>query len=78
MNLTCYNFTWVVDSAASFHVTYRRKNSGLLDLVHTDIYSMRDRTIDDALYFMTFMDDHFRKLWAYSFKSKDQILNVFK
>jgi hypothetical protein len=30
----------------------------LIDLVHTDLCSMRDKSIDDAIYFMTFVDDH--------------------
>jgi hypothetical protein len=54
------------------------KKSGLLDLVHTDLCSMRDKTIAGALYFVTFVDDNSRKLWAYSLKINDQVLNVFK
>jgi GAG-pre-integrase domain/Zinc knuckle len=34
------------------------KKSSLVDLMHTDLCSMGDRTIGGALYFMTFMDDH--------------------
>ena len=29
-------------------------------------------------YFVTFIDDHNRKLWAYVLKTKDQVLSVFK
>jgi Integrase core domain/GAG-pre-integrase domain len=54
------------------------KKSGLLDLMHIDLCSMGDITIGDVLYFMTFVDDHSRKLWAYSLKTNDQVLNVFK
>jgi hypothetical protein len=39
---------------------------------------MRDKTIAGALYFVTFVDDNSRKLWAYSLKINDQVLNVFK
>jgi hypothetical protein len=38
------------------------KKSDLLDLVHTNLCSMGDRTIGRALYFVTFVDDHSRKL----------------
>ncbi|GKV45166.1 hypothetical protein SLEP1_g52276 [Rubroshorea leprosula] len=31
-----------------------------------------------ALYFVTFIDDHSRKLWVYPLKTKDQVLDVFK
>jgi hypothetical protein len=39
---------------------------------------MRDRIINGALYFVTFVDNHSKKLWAYSLKTKDQVLNIFK
>ena len=29
-------------------------------------------------YFVTFIDDHSRKLWATLLKTKDQVLSVFK
>jgi hypothetical protein len=54
------------------------KKSGLLDLVHTDLFSMGDKNIGGALYFVTFVDDHSKKLWIYSLKTNDQVLNVFK
>ena len=28
--------------------------------------------------FVTFIDDHSRKVWAFALKSKDQVLDVFK
>jgi Integrase core domain len=54
------------------------KKSGLLDLVHSDLYSMRDRIIGGALYFVTFVDDNSKKIWTYYLKSKDQVSDVFK
>jgi hypothetical protein len=48
MNLTCYNFTWVVDSATSFHVTYRRdlfssykeKNYDVIRIENNGVYKI--------------------------------------
>ena len=54
----------------------RRKN--ILDLVHTDVCSMSERFIGGALYFVTFIDDHSRKVWLHLLKSKDQVLDAFK
>ena len=54
----------------------RRKN--ILDLVHTDVCSMSERSIGGALYFVTFIDDHSRKVWLHLLKSKDQVLDAFK
>ena len=31
-----------------------------------------------ALYFVTFINDHSLKLWVFSLKSKDHVLDVFK
>ncbi|KAE8658916.1 hypothetical protein F3Y22_tig00116965pilonHSYRG00268 [Hibiscus syriacus] len=54
----------------------RRKN--ILDLIHTDICSISKRSIGGALYFLTFIDDHSRKVWVHLLKSKDQVLDAFK
>ncbi|RVW14202.1 Retrovirus-related Pol polyprotein from transposon TNT 1-94 [Vitis vinifera] len=50
----------------------------ILDLVHTDVYCMQSNTLGGTLYYVTFIDDHSRKAWAYALKSKDQVLDVFK
>ncbi|KAJ0859638.1 putative RNA-directed DNA polymerase [Helianthus annuus] len=59
------------------HPPHRRNN--ILDLVHSDVCGpMKTRTLGGCLYFVTFIDDHSRKVWAYTLKSKDQVLDVFK
>ena len=50
----------------------------ILDLVHTDVCTMQSYTLGGALYYVTFIDDHSRKVWAYALKSKDQVLDIFK
>ena len=59
-----------------------------LDRVYTDVCGpLRTKTpggsvdvlgISGALYFVTFIDDFSRKVWAYALKTKDQVINVFK
>jgi len=39
---------------------------------------MRTKTFGGGLYFVTFIDDHSRKIWVYVLKTKDQVLGVFK
>ena len=39
---------------------------------------MKTRTLGGSVYFVTFIDDHSRKLWVYTLKTKDQVLSVFK
>lgn len=54
----------------------RRKH--ILDLVHTNVCSMSEKSIGGASYFVTFIDDHSRKVWVRLLKSKDQVLYAFK
>jgi len=39
---------------------------------------MSDESISGCSYFITFIDDHSRKVWAFVWKSKDQVLDMFK
>ena len=39
---------------------------------------MQNRSIVGAFYFVTFIDDCCRKVWAFTLKSKDQMLDTFK
>ena len=62
----------------SFHsIPHSRKNEPLL-LVHTDVCSMTERSLGGANYFVSFIDDYSRKLWAYPIARKDQVLEKFK
>ena len=55
-----------------------RRRKSILDLVHTDVCSMTERSLGGAQYFVTFIDDHSRKVWVYMLKTKDQVLQSFK
>ena len=46
----------------------RRLN--VIDLIHTDVCTMQTRNIGGALYFVTFIDDHSRKVWGFALKTK--------
>jgi len=55
------------------------KKSKLLELVHSDVCGpLKVKSFTSALYFVTFIDDCFRKLWVYALKTKDQVLEKFK
>ena len=55
-----------------------RRRKHILDLVHSDVCSTSERSLGGAQYFVTFIDDHSRKLWVYPLKTKDQVLQAFK
>jgi len=54
----------------------RRQN--VLDLVHSDVCGPFKKSLGGARYFVTFIDDHSRKTWVYTLKTKDQVFQVFK
>lgn len=62
----------------AFKICHTAKKSNVLDLVNTNMCSIGDRTLGGTLYFVTFMDNHCKKLQAYAFKINDQVLEVFK
>ena len=49
----------------------------LLELVNTDVCCIDTKSHSGGQYFVTFIDDHSRKLWAYVLKTKDQVLSIF-
>ena len=53
----------------SFKCSPSTRNPSILDLVHSN---------GGCLYFVTFIDNHSRKLWVYTLKSKDHVLDLFK
>lgn len=64
-------------------VSFQRSDNGrrrkhILDLVHSDVCSTSERSLGGAQYFVTFIDDHSRKLWVYLLKRKDEVLRAFK
>ena len=62
----------------SFRLRLSMRRKALLKLVHTDVCSVTTKSHSGGRYFVTFIDDHSRKLWAYVLKTKDQVLSVFK
>ena len=53
-------------SGKQSRVAFRRfpsnRKPDILDLVHTDVCTMQSNTLGGALYYVTFIDDHSRKV----------------
>ena len=62
----------------AFYTYLPSRRPNVIDLIHTDVCTIQTRTIGGALYFVTFNDDHSRKVWGYALKTKDQVLDAFK
>ena len=76
---TCVHCFHGKQNRISFRRNIASRKSHVLDLVHLDVCGpLKVRTLGGDLYFVTFIDDHSRKVWAYTLKTKDQVLDVFK
>ena len=75
---TCSDCLFGKQHRVSFLTYFLHKRPHVLDLIHTDVCTMSDRSISGCSYFVTFIDDHSRKVWDFVLKSKDQVLDVFK
>jgi hypothetical protein len=63
----------------AFHTRPPHRVENVLHIVHTDVFSMTEKSLGGALYFVTFIDDHSRKIVLYVLKNKQwHVLNVFK
>ena len=63
----------------AFKTHCHTRKPGMVDLVYSNVYGlMKTKIIGGSLYFVTFIDDHSRKIWVYTLKTKDQVLEVFK
>ena len=60
----------------AFHTRSPSRRRNTLDLVHTDVCSMDVRSLGGAQYFVTFLGDHSRRVWAFVLKTK--ILQAFQ
>ncbi|RDX84943.1 hypothetical protein CR513_33945, partial [Mucuna pruriens] len=55
------------------------KQTRLLESVHYDVCGLlKVKSFSVAFYFVTFTSDCSRKLWVYTLKTKDQVLEKFK
>ena len=51
---------------------------GILDYIHTDVWGpTKTASLGGKHYFVTFVDDFFRRVWVYTMKSKDEVFETF-
>ncbi|KAL6205148.1 hypothetical protein ACLB2K_022411 [Fragaria x ananassa] len=56
-------------------VDCENKSKGLLDYIHSEVWSATQvRCMGGSKYFVTFLDDFSRKIWAYFMKEKSKVL----
>ena len=67
----CTDFRADKQNRAAFCPRPPMQRKTALELVHTDVCYVDAISHFDGQYFVTFIDDYIRKLWAYVLKTKD-------
>ena len=75
---TCDHCLFGKEHKVAFHTNPPSRKLNVIDLIHTNVCTIQTRTVGLALYFVTFIDDHSRKVWGFALKTKDQVLDAFK
>ena len=75
---TCDHCLFGKAHRGAFHTNPPSRRQNVFDLIHIDVCTMQTRTVGGSLYFVTFIDDHSRKVWGFGLKTKDQVLDAFK
>ena len=71
----CEHYMDGKQNRVSFQSSSPQRKPEVVDLIHSYVYGpIQIRTLSGSLYFVTFVDDHSRKIWAYTLKRKDQVL----
>ncbi|GMP51093.1 hypothetical protein CsSME_00017460 [Camellia sinensis var. sinensis] len=54
------------------------RTKGILDYVHTDVWGpSKNASLGGKHYFVSFIDDFSRRVWIYTMKHKDEVLDIF-
>ncbi len=52
-------------------------NSKPLEMIHLDVWTTKTESIGGCRYYMSFIDDHTRKVWVYFMKHKGEVFQLF-
>ena len=74
----CTDFLAGKQNRTCFRSRTPTRRNAPLELVHIDVCQVDTKSLAGAQYFVTFIEDHNRRLWATPLKRKDQVLSIFK
>jgi uncharacterized protein YigE (DUF2233 family) len=52
-------------------------NSKPLEMIHLDVWTTKTKSIGGCRYYVSFIDDHIKKVWVYSMKHKGEVFQHF-
>ena len=54
------------------------RSKRLLEVIHNDVLTTKIKSIGGYNHYVSFIDDHTRKMWVYFMKHKSEVYNHFK
>ena len=66
---TCDHCLIGKEHRVEFHTYPPSRRPNAIDLIHIDVCTLLTRTVGNALNFVTFIDDHSRKVWGFCFEN---------
>ena len=75
----CESCVFGKQKRVSFKKAGRTPKTTKLELVHTDVWGpVPVSLVGEKCYFVTFIDDHSRKVWVYFLRQKSEVFEAFK
>jgi transposase InsO family protein len=60
-----------------FPVQTTHVSSKPLEMIHLDVWTIKTKSIGGCRYYVSFIDDHTRKVWVYFMKHKGEVFQHF-
>jgi transposase InsO family protein len=60
-----------------FPIQTSHVSSKLLEMIHSNVWTVKTKSIKGCRYYMSFNDDHTRKVWVYFMKHKGEVFQHF-
>ncbi len=60
-----------------FPVQTTHVSSKPLEIIHSNVWTTKTKSIGGCKYYVSFIDDHTRKVWVYFMKQKDEVFQHF-
>jgi hypothetical protein len=52
-------------------------SSKLLEMIHSNMWTTKTKSIGECRYYVSFIDDHTKKVWVYFMNTKVKCFNIF-
>jgi transposase InsO family protein len=77
MSEVCETYQLGKQARHSFPVQTTHVSSKPFKMIHSDVWTTKTESIRRCKYYMSFIDDHRRKVWVYFMKHKGEVFQLF-